>query len=437
MRLIIALALSLMLAAPAWAIDATRQVLPNGLTVLHMQRGGLPLVVVSIMVRAGALEEPAPGVASMTARLMDEGTTHRSSEQISSEAEFIGADLSVGAIVDYAELNLTVLKKDLDKGFEMLSDVMLNPTFPEAELARQKVMVKNGLKASEDSPKFLAMRAFTKEVFGPQSPYGRQLEGAPEAIDALTTDALKSFHKARYAPNASIMAVAGDISEAELKAMLDKYFAGWTPREVPQNEPPMPPARTKGETKILIDKPDLTQATILLGHHGIRRNNPDYYAAAVMNYVLGGGGFSSRLMDRVRDDLGLAYDVRSTLAVGWKDGNFHIAAQTKNKSATSVVEESLAAMRKMRESGVTAQELADAKAYMIGSFPRRLETLHGIAGFLGAIEFYGLGMDYDKDYKRIIAGISEDDIKRVARKYLDPDNYALVVVARQSEAGLK
>ncbi len=432
---LLALIITLIAAQTAFAIDATRTVLPNGLTVLQMERGGLPLVVVSILVRAGSLEEAKPGVANLTARLMTEGTSHRSSEQISSEAEFIGAGLGVGASRDFASVSLTVLKKDLDKGFELLSDVLLNPKFADEEIARQKALLKNSLKAAEDDPNFLAYRAYEREVYGPDSPYGRLVQGTPESIDAITREDLVAFHNARYAPNDSIMSVAGDITPAELNALIAKYLGGWASRPVTEAEPPAPPVQSRHV--VLIDKPDLTQATINIGQTCVRRDDPDYYALTVMNYVLGGGGFSSRLMQHVRDELGLAYGIRSSVDAEWKGGDFQIDAQTKNRTASQVIDESFAAMRRIRDEGITDKELADAKSFMIGSFPRRFETLSGIAGFLGGVEFYGLGMDYDVQYKRIISAITAADVKRVAEKYLDPDKCTVVVVARQSEAGIK
>lgn len=433
-----AMSLALLIPVQAHAIEAGRQVLPNGLTVLHLERNNLPLVVISMLVRAGSLEEPPskPGLSNLTATLMPEGTLTRTASDISAEAEFIGADLSVSAGVDYAQMNLVVLKKDVDKGFELFSDILLNPGFPQAEIDRQKRMIKNSLKAAEDSPSYLASRAFSRELFGANA-YGREVEGTPESIDAMTRDDMVAFHSARYVPNASIMAVSGDITQTELNGLIHKYLGKWTARPVVDTEPSAPPAKTAGQRKIVIDKSDLTQATIMLGHAGVRRDNPDYYALAVMNYILGGGGFSSRMMEIIRDKMGLAYGVQSSFSAAWKAGDFHVTVQTKNASAKKVIDEILGQMRIMRKQGVTERELASAKSYLIGSFPRRFDSMQGVAGSLVAVEFYGLGLDYEKKYKRLISAVSREDVLRVARRYLDPENYILVVVGSQAITGIK
>ena len=187
---------------------------------------------------------------------------------------------------------------------------------------------------------------------------------------------------------------------------------------------------------IKIDK-DLTQANIVLGHIGISRENPDYYAVSVMNYVLGGGGFSSRLMQSIRDTMGLAYDVHSFFAAYKESGTFKIGVQTKNESAQIAVDEIDKQLERIRKEHVSDEELSEAKAYLTGSFPRRLDTNRKIADFLASVAFYNLGDDYVKKYADYINAVTKEDVLRVARKYLDPEKYILVVVANQKKAVLK
>ena len=180
---------------------------------------------------------------------------------------------------------------------------------------------------------------------------------------------------------------------------------------------------------------ELTQANIILGHIGIERSNPDYYAVSVMNYIFGGGGFASRLMTRIRDDMGLAYDVHSFFTSDRDKGVFQTGVQTKNESAKTVIEVILEEMRRIQKEPVTDEELKDARAYLTGSFPRRLDTMDKIANFLALTEFYNLGIDYDKRYPVYINSVTRDDILRVAGKYLNPERYVLVVVADLKKAG--
>jgi zinc protease len=419
----------------ATALEAKRKVLPSGLVVLHAENHNLPVVMLTLLVRAGSLDEPPEkaGLAFLTAALMREGTANRTSTRISEEVDFIGAGLGVSAGADYSTVTLSVLKKHLEKGFEIFSDVLLNPTFPPREISRIKEQTRASLKQREESPAFLASRAFNREVFGPH-PYGRLLEGSPETIEAVTRDDMAGFHSEYFVPGNSILSVAGDITGKELDRAINKYLVGWRRKPVPAGTHPSPPPPSHHVVRI--DR-DLTQANILLGHLGARRDNPDHYALSVMNYILGGGGFSSRLMDSIRDRMGLAYSVYSSFSSNKDAGAFRVSVQTKNASASTVIEEILRQIRAVMEEKVAVEELEDAKAYFIGSFPRRLDTNRKIADFMGVVEFYGLGLDYPEKYPSYIMSVTRDDVLRVASKYLHPENYVLVVVAKQSEAALE
>lgn len=422
----------LLLLSDAFGLDVKRTTLPNGLLVLHVERHNLPIVMATLLVKASPLHETPDkaGLANLTAELLTEGTKKRTSNEISEEIEFIGASLETSTDDDFTTITLSVLKKDVEKGFELLSDVLLNPTFPEEEIKRSKEVLKGSLRQSEEDPSFLASRAFKKAVFG-DLPYGRLVRGSIETVDAIRKGDIEKFYGLFYRPNNAILAVVGDISDAELTGLIDRFLSEWKPAEIPQG---VTVQKGKHEKKtVLIDR-DLTQANILLGHEGISRNNPDYYAVSVMNYILGGGGFSSRLMETVRDELGLAYDIHSLFQPDKYAGLFEVGVQTKNASANMVISEALKQIGRIRSEPVSDQELDDAKAYMTGSFPRRLETNRKIADFVAGVEFYGLGDDYVEKYPRYIKAVTKDDVLRAARKYLDPENYVLVVVAKQSEA---
>jgi zinc protease len=429
-----ALAWLLLLCPAAAALEAKREVLPSGLTVLHAERRNLPLVVLTLLVRAGMKDEPGDkaGLANLTASLLTEGTKNRTSLKLSEEVGFIGASLGASAGGDYTTVNLSVLKKDLEKGFELFADILLNPVFPPEELDRVRELIKGSLRESEDNPSFVASRAFKKEVYG-EHPYGRLVRGTVEGLESTTRADILEFFSGHFLPNNSTLTVVGDLSGEELDDLIKRYLGEWRKGKVPPRKTTHVPGA--GHKVVTIEK-DLTQANILLGHIGVRRDNPDYYALSVMNFVLGGGGFSSRLMDTLRERMGLTYGVYSYFASSLEPGAFQVGVQTKNESAGTVVEEILKEIRKIREEGVTEEELGDAKAYLTGSFPRRLDTMQKIVGFLSAVEFYGLGLDYIDKYPEYINAVTGDDVRRVARKYLDPENYVLVVVARQSEVNI-
>jgi zinc protease len=421
--------------ANVYALNVTRTALENGLIVLHSEKHSLPIVMVTLLVKAGPLNESTDkaGLANLTAELLTEGTKNRTSTDVSEEIEFIGASLDTSVGSDYTTISLSVLKKDINKGFELFSDILLNPVFPEKEIERKKELVKGFLRHREEDPSFLAERAFKKEVFG-EHPYGRPIEGSVETIKNIKRKDLTTFYSKYFLPNNSILSIVGDLTEEELNSLIKKYLSGWKKADL--LETTKGSDRKKIKRVIKIDK-DLTQANIILGHIGISRDDPDYYAVSVMNYILGSGGFSSRLMQSIRDEMGLAYDVNSFFAPNKEKGVFQIEAQTKNESTNIVVSEILKQMEKIRKEYISDEELSDAKSYLTGSFPRRLDTDRKIADFLAAAEFYNLGMDYVEKYPVYINSVTKEEVLRVARKYLDPENYVLVVVANQKEVFLK
>jgi len=422
--------------AQALELNVTRKVLPNGLVLLHSERKNIPVVKVSMIVKAGPLDEPPEkaGLANLTAELLNEGTKTRTSEEISSGIEFLGASVGASADEDFTKLGLSVLKKDMDKGFEIFSDILLNPVFPEREVARVKKNIKDALTQQEEDPSFVAERAFREALYNGH-PYGRLVSGSTRTIDAITRDDLVNFHSAYYVPGNAILAVVGDISEEELGAVMDKYFKTWAAKPVPERKIKEPEKSGKKEV-VLIDR-ELTQASILFGNLGIRRDDPDYYAVSVMNYILGGGGFASRLMGEIRDKMGLAYDVHSFFTTNKEKGRFQVGVQTKNESAPKVIDIVRAEIENIMGTPVGPDELSDAKAYLTGSFPRRMDTMSKIADLLSAVEFFGLGLDYIRKYPDYINAVTAEDVLRVAKKYLPAKNYTLVVVGKQSRTGLR
>jgi zinc protease len=419
----------------SYALEIRRTVLPNGLTVLHVERHNLPIVMVSLMVKASPLDESPhkAGLANLTSELLTEGTKKRRATEISEEIEFIGAALGASTDNDYTLVTLSVLKKDVEKGFEIFSDVLLAPVFPEEEIKRNRELIKGSLRQSEEDPSFVAKKAFKKAVYK-DLPYGRLLTGSVETLDKIGRDDIARFHSDYYRPNNSLLSVVGDLTEDELRSLIDRFLSGWKASPVP-DRPSVPSPPHRKET-ILIDR-DLTQANIILGHTGLRREDPDYYAVSVMNYILGGGGFSSRLMQTVRDEMGLAYDIHSFFAPYKQGGLFEVGVQTKNESAETVVKEIYRQMQRIMDEHVSDRELEDAKAYLTGSFPRRLDTNRKIADFLVAVDFYGLGLDYVDRYPQYIKAVTKDDVLRVAKKYLNPRGLVTVVVGKQDKISLK
>jgi len=413
-----------------------RIVLENGMILLLSEKHDIPMVTVNMAIKAGSTAEPEdkPGLASITASLLMQGTSKRSAIQINREIDFIGGSLSASGGDDFASANLRVLKKDLRTGLDLLSDALMNPVFDQKEIDRSVKATLAGIKQRKDEPSAVAGEAFEKAVFG-RHPYGRTDDDVATYLPKLIRQDILSFYSSRYSPNNAIIAVVGDVTEKEIILLLNEYFKTWKKNEQPLPASLLPPVIDKTVVR-KIDK-NITQANIAMGNIGISRENPDYYVAMVMNYILGGGGFSSRLMDNIRDNKGLAYDVHSGFSAQKEPGAFTVSIQTKNETANEVIEETLKEIRRMQTELVSVKELSDAKAYLTGSFPLRMDTSTKIAGMLTAIEIYNLGLDYPQNYPHLINSVTREDILRVAKKYLRPDCMVVVVVANQEKAKLK
>ncbi len=413
-----------------------RIVLDNGMILLLSEKHDIPMVTVSMAIHAGSIAEPAdkPGLAMTTASLLMQGTKTRTANEISREIDFVGGSLSVSGGSDYASAGLRVLTKDVRKGFELLADVLMNPAFDQKEIDRRVKATLAEIQRQKEEPESLASQAFTKAVFG-NHPYGTTNDDVAAYLPKLNRSDIVDFYSSYYGPNNVVVAVVGDIGEKDAVSLLLDCFKNWKRAERTAPAHAAPPKRD-ATTTIKIDR-NITQASIAMGHVGIERANPDFYAVMVMNYILGGGGFTSRLMDNIRDNRGLAYDVHSLFSAQKEPGAFQVWIQTKNESANEAITEAFKDIRRMQTDRVTEKELADAKAYLTGSFPLRMDTSSKIAGMLIAIELYGLGLDYPQKYPGLINAVTADDVLRVAKQYIHPGAMVVVVAANQEKAKLK
>lgn len=429
--------IALLLLCPAFAQATplgTRTVLDNGATLLVAERPAVPMVVMTILFKTGAAADPAgkEGLANLTSALLTRGTRKYSAEELAKELDFLGAALGVDADYDATTVTFTTLTKNLEPALALLAEVLLSPTFPIPELERKRREIEGGLQSSEEDPGWVAQKTFLEKLY-PQYPYGRLVEGQSATLATLTQADVQEFHQTYYRPNNAIIALAGAISQEQAVNTLQRHLARWQPADVPSTvwpEPPPPAA-----ARVTLNK-EVSQANVLLGHGGITRSNPDYYAVQVMNYVLGGGGFESRLMKKIREELALVYSVSSSFSARKHAGPFIVGLQTKNATTTQAVDESIQVIRQFVEQGVSPQELAAAKGYLINSFPLRLVSNRDVAALLPLLEFYDLGLDYPNRYPELIGQVTLEQVHTVAKTYLHPDQFLQVIVANLSEAGL-
>jgi zinc protease len=414
---------------------ASRTVLDNGAVLLVAERPSIPMVVVNVMIKTGGVSDPVgkEGLANLTAELLMRGTKKHSAQALAEELDFLGASLGTDADYEVTTLSLTTLTKNLDQAMSLFAEVLLTSTFPQEELEQKKKEIEGGLKSREEQPGWVAQRAFLADLY-PHHPYGRQVEGQPTTLAALAQADVKKFHQTYYRPNNAIIAFTGDVTQSQVSALLEKHLSEWKQAAIP--EMTWPENAQLNATRVTIDR-KVSQANIMLGHYGIARSNPDYYALLITNYILGARGTESRLMKRIREELGLVYQIGSNFSPRKRAGPFYIALQTKNESATQAIEESLQVLRQLIDQGLTQEELDAAKAYLINSFPLRLASNRDVASILPVLEFYDLGLDYPDRYADLIGQVTLEKIQSVAKTYLRPDQLLQVVVADLAAAGLE
>ena len=425
---------TLMAAMPASAeLTPKREELDNGVVLLTSEQRALPMISIELLIDAGSRYDGGgqEGLANLAARLLTYGTKRRSALQISDALDFIGASLSTGCSENLASVSMTILKKDLSTGLALLAEVLTQSTFPQEEIERQKQSIVASLKAREEEPGDIAERRFAAALF-PNSPYGRPVEGIESSVRAISQKGLREFYERYYRPNRTIMAVVGDVTAEEIAGALNQAFSSWKKGE--PGGKPLVPSATGAPTLIRVSK-ELTQANIIMGHEGVTRGNPDYYAIQVMNNILGGGGFSSRVVDSIRNERGLAYSVYTNFNADKSHGTFQFVMQTKNDSAREAMRIAREEIERIRREPVSEQELNDAKDYLTGSFPLRLDTNRKVANFLAQVEFFQLGLDYPDRYGDFIRKVTREDVLRVAKRYLQPEKLITVVVGNQNKIG--
>ncbi|MDH4186019.1 MAG: insulinase family protein [Nitrospira sp.] len=423
-------------ASPAAEIVPTKFLTSNGITVLVLEQHFLPIVEVHALIKTGSAQDPPDkaGLANLVASLLDEGTTTRTSKQIAEQIDFVGGALEAKASEDFTTASVRVLKKDIDIGFTLLADMLQRPAFQKQEFERTRTQLLGEMASDNDDPNHIAMKAFNRLVFHGH-PYRWPINGTEDTIKKISLTDVQSFYGREYSPSQVILTIVGDVTLEQATTLTQTHFGTWkkAPAIARTQKKPLPVER---KTVQLIQK-DLTQSTIVLGHEGLARANPDFYSVTVMNYILGAGGFSSRLMDSIRDKQGLAYGVMSHFDARLLPGSFWVNLQTKTETTNQAIAGVLSEIKSMREAPVSDQELSEAKSFLIGSFPLRFDSTAKLAHVLAQVEFYGLGFEYFSDYPKWIDRVTKEDVLRAAKQYLDPKRYALVVVGNITKAKVK
>lgn len=410
--------------------NITRWRLPNGLDVLVVPREGLPIVSFTLALKAGAYDEAkdrTQGVADFTAAMLRHGAGKRSAEQIATTIDSVGGALEAAAGAESTVVACSALAASADTCLSLLGDILLRPTFPAAEMAQIRDQMLAALGGRDDDPHQLAAEHFDNLLFGEAHPDGWVL--MPAHVKAISRQQLLAFWKTFYRPNNAILTVAGAVDPVSMQKRIARAFGSWATGPVPVR-PAFQLPEAHGVRVMLVDKPELSQATLMFGHRGLRHADPDWYAATLVNYVLGGSDFSSRLMAEVRSKRGLTYGIGSSFGATLYPGAFRISASTRNETTWDALSVTINELRKMKAGGPTADELAKAKGYFAGSTPFTLESPAEIARALVNAELHGLGVDYVEEMSLRLAAVDLNATAAAARKWLQPDDLAIAIVGR-------
>ncbi len=403
--------------------------LPNGLRTLVLEDRRLPRVVLGLTVRRGAamVDPGQAGLARFTTELMERGAGSRDAVALAEAVDEIGASLSVWAGWDAAGVEVSGLSRDLDRLVEILADVVLRPHFDPGEAEKVRSEALAYLEQAKDNPTtlvnwYMAQTLYSGHRFG--SPHA----GTPESVRQLNERTARGFYRQIFLPNNAVLFGSGDLSGADWASRAQASFGAWKPRALPEAGPPPPTPTPAERSVVIVDRPELAQAQISIAHEGISRTNPDRIAGSLMNSVIGGSSFSSRLTQRVRASAGLTYHVSSYFRLRREPGPFAVSTFTRVDEARRVVNLVLAELERARTSPPSPSEIENARALAIGGFVLGLETSAAVMESLVDLDVYGLPEDSLDTYRARIRATSTEAVERMVGELLHPDRAAIVLV---------
>ena len=415
--------------APVWATPQIQHwQSPSGARVLFVENHDLPMLDVIVNFPAGSSfdVENKSGVANLTHHLLDAGAEGLTEDEISRGMADIGAQFGGSFDQDRASLSLRTLSSaaERDRALDILARVLQHPLFPEAILVREKARVMAALEESDTKPESIAAKALQKAAFGAH-PYALRLAGEVLSVENITAPELKDFYRNHYQAAGAVVAIMGDVTRAEAEAMAQQLTA-----QLPQAPvaDPLPKVNLQIVPSELRIQHPASQSHILVGAPGMARNDPDYFALYVGNYILGGGGFVSRLMNEVREKRGLAYNVYSYFMPLKQPGMFEIGLQTKKEQADDALKLVRDTLAEFIARGPSENELVAAKQNIIGGFPLRIDSNRKIVEYLSVIGFYDLPLTYLDDFTRKIDQVSLAQIRQAFARHINPQAMATVIV---------
>lgn len=424
---------ALLTALPAEAstnsgVDIQSVTSPGGITAWLVEDDTIPLIAMNFSFAGGAAVDPDEkvGLANFLSTMLDEGAGDLDSEAFQRRLAELSIRLSFQAQRDRFQGSLQTLSENRDEAFSLLKLALTAPTFEAEPLERMRGQILLQIREDNEDPEEIANRAWMQTMF-PDHPYGRPLKGTAETVSTITSDDLQELRQRLFAREKLYIAVVGDIDAETLKRLLDDTF-GALPAE--SGVPEVPEAAIAQHPRVEVVERSIPQSVIRFGHSGIKRDDPDFIPAYMMNSILGGGGFGSRLMQEVREKRGLVYSVFSALQPMEHAGLFFGGAATMNERSAETIDVIRQELKRMAEEGPTKEELEEAKTYITGSYPLGFDSNSKIANRLLSIQEDELGIDYVNRRNDLIEAVTLEEIRRVARRLIDLDSLIITVVGR-------
>lgn len=399
--------------------------LENGLKIVFIHDTSLPRISLTTLIRTGVTQDPKgkEGLNSLTAYLLEQGTQTKNALQIADTFGQMGTELNIMPSSETTLIFSDALSTSADDLLKAYTDILMNPAFNEVEIRRMKAQMVASLQKKVDNPSSFASEEYEEIIFGTNA-YGRDETGTLESLPKITKQDVIRQYLTFFRPNNASLAVVGNY-DADFEEKIKGAFGKWTKRKIPAVTQEKIPA-ISGVSVAFLGKKNLQQTQIRLGQLGIKRNDPDFLKLRVANEVLG-GGFSSRLNQRVRDDLGLTYSIGSSYQSYADAGIFTVSTFTKNESVGKTLDESLKVIQEFADKGISEKELEAAKSQLVGQFPQAIETADKTAFNLLMLDFYGIPVSYLTDYNKTIESFSLSDINKTIRRRLDPKNLKIVI----------
>ena len=424
--------------APLKLPPMVERTLPNGLKLVIVEQHELPIVDVVLVIRSGSESDPVgkKGLATLTANMLDEGAGDRDALAIADQIGFLAIRLGTAAGFDRSTVSLHATRNVIDSGMAVMADVALRPTFAEKEFDRLKSERLTALLQENDRGPLIADRAFAAIVFGENNPYGNSTSGLTEAVESFSVSDVRDFWKQRYRPNNATLIMVGDLKVAEAVALATRAYGSWERAPVPLVAASSPPPADR-TTIYIVDKPKAAQSSFRIGGVGASRSTRDYYPLQVLNTALG-GSFTSRLNQNLRETKAYTYGAGSSFSMRREAGPFVASAEIVAAKTDSALIEFMKELNYVR-SGLPAEELANTKRYLQLGYADRFETTSDIANQIAALVPYDLPLSTLDAFDAGIAKVTQADVQRVSRQYIDPAKLAIVIAGdRESiEAKLK